>query len=351
MSTALRVVHFLNQLFGGIGGEEKADVSPQVKEGAIGPGKAIEEALKGRGEVVATVICGDNYFAENMEKAAEEVIQLMTPYQPGIVIAGPAFNAGRYGVACGEVCKVVQGKLGIPAVTGMFEENPGVDLYKKDVYIIKTGNSAIGMAQSIAQALNVACKLAAGEKIGRPADEGYFPRGIIKMELSPKNAAERAIDMVVAKIQGKPFQSELAMSKLTERVKPAPAVKSLSSATIAMVTDGGLIPKGNPDKLESRRATRFMAYNIGGLDSFKGKEYVANHVGFDTSFVNQDPDRLLPLDALRALEREGKIGKVHDYFYTCAGVATPMADSEKIGRNLAERLKAEGVDGVILTST
>ena len=31
-----RVVHYLNQFFGQIGGEEKADVPPMVKEGAIG---------------------------------------------------------------------------------------------------------------------------------------------------------------------------------------------------------------------------------------------------------------------------------------------------------------------------
>jgi len=97
----VQVVHYLNQFFGGIGGEEKAEAGPEVHQGALGPGRAIEAALGGQGQVVATVICGDNYFAENIEKASEEVVNLVRPFRPDLVIAGPAFNAGRYGIACG----------------------------------------------------------------------------------------------------------------------------------------------------------------------------------------------------------------------------------------------------------
>jgi glycine reductase len=117
-------------MFGGIGGEEKASVGPQVVEGFVGPGKLVQDTLKDRGNVVATVICGDNYFAENTEEATEKIISLTIPYRLDVLIAGPAFNAGRYGIACGELCKTMQSKLGIPAVTGMYQENPGVDLYR-----------------------------------------------------------------------------------------------------------------------------------------------------------------------------------------------------------------------------
>ena len=58
------------------------------------------------------------------------------------VIAGPAFNAGRYGAACGAVCAAVQRELNLPAVTAMYPENPGTDIYKKEVYILPTGGSA-----------------------------------------------------------------------------------------------------------------------------------------------------------------------------------------------------------------
>ena len=32
---------------------------------------------------------------------------MVKKYNPDLFIAGPAFNAGRYGVACGDICKTV----------------------------------------------------------------------------------------------------------------------------------------------------------------------------------------------------------------------------------------------------
>ena len=40
-----KIVHYLNQFFGGIGGEDKAGVQPEVREEKIGPGIAILQAL------------------------------------------------------------------------------------------------------------------------------------------------------------------------------------------------------------------------------------------------------------------------------------------------------------------
>ena len=87
MSQRLRVAHYLNQFFGGLGGEDKAFEGPKLKDGLIGPGQAVQQALGNRGEVVATIICGDNYFAERTKEASEEVIQLLTPYKPDIRVS------------------------------------------------------------------------------------------------------------------------------------------------------------------------------------------------------------------------------------------------------------------------
>jgi len=346
----LRIVHYLNQFFGGIGGEEKASGGPRVKDGAVGPGRAIQDALKGRGEVVATVICGDNYFAERMQEATQEIVELLTPYRPEVLIAGPAFNAGRYGVACGALCKAVQEKLGIPVITGMYEENPGVGLYKKDLYIIKTTDSARGMAEAVAKMVNLALKLATKQEIGKPSEEGYIPRGILKWEVSERTAAQRSIDMLLAKMQGKPFETDLHLPEF-ERIKPAEPVKKLSSAKIALVTDGGLVPKGNPDKIESAGATKFGKYSIKGIDRLNPEDYEVVHVGYDPTAVRRDPHRLVPLDVMRDLEKEGAFKELNDDFYATTGVATPLENSRRIGQEIAKKLKAEGVDGVILTST
>lgn len=46
-----KVVHYLNQFFGQIGGEEKAGTAPLKKDGAVGPGMALNGAFKGEAEV------------------------------------------------------------------------------------------------------------------------------------------------------------------------------------------------------------------------------------------------------------------------------------------------------------
>ena len=80
-----------------------------------------------------------------LDKATDTIIEMVKKYEPDIFVAGPAFNAGRYGVACGTICKAVEERLGIPVLSGMYEENPGADMFKQDVILVKTGNSAATM--------------------------------------------------------------------------------------------------------------------------------------------------------------------------------------------------------------
>src|SRR5262249_61991205 len=108
----MRVVHYLNQFFAGIGGEAEADTPPLARAGAVGPGVALERALGGEGVIVGTVICGDGLFADRVERTASEVLGLIEGFRPDAVVAGPAFNAGRYGLACGRVCLDVTRRLG-----------------------------------------------------------------------------------------------------------------------------------------------------------------------------------------------------------------------------------------------
>jgi betaine reductase len=346
----LRIVHYLNQFFGGIGGEDRAGIGPQVHEGPLGPGKAIQNALGDRGEIIATAICGDNYFAENIERASEEVINLLSPFQPDLLLAGPAFNAGRYGISCGAVCRAVINQLNIPAVTGMHEENPGVDLYRYEVYIISTDDSVKGMNVAIPRMVNLALRLAANQKIGRPSDEGYFPRGLLVNEISDQTGAERVIAMLMKKLSGQPFESEVSRPNY-DLVTPAPKINDICQAKIALVTDGGLVPKGNPDNIEMRTATRFGRYTFKGMDSLDPEGYEVRHVGYDSVFVREDPNRLVPVDVMRDLEKKGAIGKLHEEFYSTTGVANIVETISRMGQTIAEELKVNGVSGVILTST
>ena len=74
---AFKIVHYLNQFFGGIGGEDTADFRPEVREAVIGPGQALKAALGEDYDIVATVICGDNYFGENLDEATDTIIEMV----------------------------------------------------------------------------------------------------------------------------------------------------------------------------------------------------------------------------------------------------------------------------------
>src|SRR5687768_14761726 len=114
----LRIALYLNQFFGQIGAEEAAGVGPSLVKEPVGPGRALTGLLQDGEAFAGAVICGDNYFAENPELAAKEVIELLNTLKPDLLLAGPAFNAGRYGTACGAVCQIAQESLKLPAVAG-----------------------------------------------------------------------------------------------------------------------------------------------------------------------------------------------------------------------------------------
>lgn len=350
MTDVIRIVHYVNQFFGGLGSEDHADAAPHIKEEPVGPGRGIAQQLGARGQVVATIICGDNYYAEHLEQTQKFVLEAIRKYKPDLFLAGPAFNAGRYGMASGELCAIVQEKLNIPAVTAMFDENPGKDLFHKRVHIIRTDDSVRSMNDALKNMTSLGLKLVQGEKIGRPADEGYFPRGIVVNEPVEETAAKRAVDMVLDKIHDRSYTPELETPKF-EHIAPALPVEDMSTATIALLTDGGLVPKGNPDKMEAHRSVRFATYSIEDLDTLDADNFQANHMGYDNSSVDEDPNRLVPLDALRQLEKEKQIGRIYKNVITTAGVATTLDNSQRIGEEIAAFLVSESVDGAILTST
>jgi glycine reductase len=346
----MRVVHYLNQFFGGLGGEERAGAGLEVREGAVGPGKLLEELLGGDAKVVMTLVCGDNYAVENQKEMIAVAVEKVRAAKADLFVAGPCFQAGRYGMAAGALCAEVQSKLGIPVITGMSEENPGADLYREALYIVDSGANAAKMRDVLSTMTALAKKLMTKAEIGSPREEGYLPRGLIRDKFVAQTGGERLVEMVLAKVKGEPFESEMIATTFAPVAMPA-AVADLSKAKVMLITDGGLVPKGNPDKIQGSAATRWGSYSIEGCDDLKGENYEISHGGYDPQFVRQDPDRLVPLDAMRQLERDGVIGKLHDSFISTSGLANPLSNTRRMGREMAERVKQLGIDAVILTST
>lgn len=346
-----KIVHYINQFFAGIGGEEKADVAPQAEAGAMGPGLALQKELGEGYEIVATVICGDNYFGSNIEKGiVPKLLEIIKKYEPEGFVAGPAFNAGRYGVACGTIAKAVKEELNIPVVTGMYEENPGADMYKKDVHIIATKNSSADMRKSMPKLAALLKKQMEGEEILGPDEEGYMERGIRVNYFNERRGSERAVELLVKKIKGEETYTDYPMPKV-DRVAPAPPLKDLSTAKIALVTSGGIVPQGNPDHIESSSATKWGKYSIEGMDHADKADFMTIHGGYDRAFILEDPDLCIPIDVLRKMESEGKIGKLMDYFISTTGTGTATNNAKRFAEEFVPTLIEDGVDAVLLVST
>ena len=344
----LRVVHYLNQFYAGEGGEDAADHPLTVLPKPIGPGVKLREILGNEAEVVATLVCGDNHAATDHDAFAAEVRQQLRGLAPDLVVAGPAFNAGRYGLACGEVC-LQAAELGIPAVTAMHPENPGVPVYRQHIFILPVGASAITMASDLARLATLGLRLVRKEPIGSPAEGGYLPHGFRHSRLTQLTAAERALDMLAARLQGLPFTTEIPLPEV-ERVDPAPPIQDLARATLALISTGAIVPQGNPGRLKQSNSTEWQKYDIGGLDRLEPGEWEPIHGGYDGSAARTNPNLVVPLDALRLLE--GKIfAQLHPYYYVTAGVGTSVIEARRMAREIAAELHRARIGGVVLTAT
>lgn len=346
-----RVVHVVNQFFGGLGGEEAAGIRPRFLAGARGPG-LLWEKLAGDLKIAGTIVVGDNFAAGNADAAAEEVLALIEEHVSGgpcLLVAGPAFLAGRYGMTCGAVCKAAAARWGIPAVTAMSRGNPAVAEYRKSVVIVETSGDVLGMSEALERMVRVSRHLLDGGDI-LPERDGTLAHGRRDNFLAEETGAMRAIAMLMRKLNGEPFVTEYAMPAF-DRVAPAPPVEACGSIRLALVTSGGIVPRGNPDRIESASASRFGEYGIAGVDALTPRDYQTVHGGYDPTHANADPNRVLPLDVARELEKEGRIGTLHDRYYATVGNATSVERAREFGLQIAGRLLADGVQAVILTST
>ena len=349
MSTRPRVVHYLNQFFAGVGGEEHAGVGVSVRDGIVGPGRALAQALGDRADIVATVVCGDTFINDRAAEAIPEIRAALRAQRPDVVVAGPAFGSGRYGIACAQVCLAAAAE-GIPAITAMHPENPGATSHRTQVVIVPTGETATSLAAAMPAVARLALRRAAREPLGPSEVEGYLSQGRRVVHDRGRPGYQRALDMLLDKLHGRPYVSEVPF-RAPERVTPASPIRELAKARIGMVTTGGLVRKGNPDRQVAASATRFHRHDVAELEALTPEGWEAYHAGYFNHIVNRNPNYVLPLSFLRDLERRGTIGAVHQWIYALPGVSTPVAVSQRLGREIAADLKAGGVEGVLLVAT
>ena len=327
-----------------------------VSDGPAGAARGLQAQLQDRAEVVATIHFGDNYFHEHKDEALAAIMGELERSTPDIVVVGPAFNAGRYGLACVEICLAASERLGLKSVTGMEPENPAVSLYRdahnENVFLFQTTETAAGMAAALKTIAPFACRLAVGDEIGPARVEGYVPRGIRRLTRADRPAVDRAIDMLLAKAAGEPFETEVPM-EVWDKVAPAKPLADVSAAKLAVICTGGVVPWGNPDGFQTSRNNFWRKYNFAELKALEPGKWEAVHGGYNVAFMNQNPHYGVPLDALRVLESEGRIGsgKLYPAYYVIPGNQGSPAVMRRVGQEIGADLKKEGIDGVLLVAT
>jgi len=354
--TGIRVMHYMNQFFAGIGAEEKADAPVGSYEGPGGPGKRLQDLLKDSAEIVVTAYCGDDYFPNHQDEVLEKILKIAKDHNVEMVVAGPAFASGRHGFACIEVCHSVSTSLDLDCVTGVSVDNPALAGYKqyKDrrVFAFPTRGDVSGMEDALSSMARCVLKLAAGSEMGPASEEGYIPRGIRVSTMAEKSGAERAIDMLLNKVAGRSLTTEIPIERL-EKVPVAPRIINLQDAQIALACTAGVVPQGNPDGFTSGfgKIRKWKKYPIDRLKSMQDATWEVLQGGMFCGFMTENPNYGVPLDMCREMEKEGVFARVYPSFYSTSGNVAAVSAMQAAGREMVLDMKAEGVEGVILVST
>jgi len=341
----MKIVHYVNQFFAGMGGEDSAGTGPELRDGAVGPGRKLASLLGDEHEIVVTAVCGDDYAASNPDFAAVLVGQAQERGAE-MVIAGPSFTSGRYGMACARIAAAAS-EAGLPALASMHPENPGLG-EAAGTAVVESAQTARGMKDSLERLAAAARIIAAGEEL--TAQDGRIGPIARTNRLAQRSAAERAVDLVLTRLGGDRDATEIPLPDF-DSVTPAAPVGDVTDALIALVTEGGFVPAGNPDRLESARATKWVRHSLDGLDTAESGSFESVHGGFSTQWANADPNRILPLDVVREMEREGAIGRLHGEYLGTTGNGTTVADARRFGMEWAADLRQQNIQAVILTAT
>ena len=188
----------------------------------------------------------------------------------------------------------------------MYKENPGADMYKNKVYMCPTKNSAAGMRDAVKKMAPLALKLVKGEKIGSSKEDNYMPNGKRVNFFEDKRGAERAVEMLVKKLNGKEYETEYPMPSF-DRVAPGAAIVDMAHAKIALVTSGGIVPKGNPDHIESSSASKYGQYDIEGVMDLTEETYETAHGGYDPDTLTRMLTVFFRLISLKSSSRKARL--------------------------------------------
>ncbi|MBP1854989.1 D-proline reductase (dithiol) PrdB [Clostridioides mangenotii] len=125
-----------------------------------------------------------------------------------------------------------------------------------------------------------------------------------------------------------------------------PVTKELKDMTIALATAAGVHLKSD------------KRFNLAGdttyrvvPDSAKVEDLMVSHGGYDNADANRDINCMFPIDRLHEIVKEGFVKAIAPMHYTfMGGGGDQTAFTEKTGPEIAQKLKEEGVDAVVMTA-
>lgn len=126
--------------------------------------------------------------------------------------------------------------------------------------------------------------------------------------------------------------------------RPWVAGPPLNERRIAILTSAGLHRVG-----DRAFSTVDLSYRvIPGTTRANMLTMTHSSIHFDRTGFREDVNVVFPLDRLHELASEGVIGSVADYHYSLMGAGWPPSAIEPTVRELAARLREDGVDAVCL---
>jgi D-proline reductase (dithiol) PrdB len=123
--------------------------------------------------------------------------------------------------------------------------------------------------------------------------------------------------------------------------------KPLNQARIAVMTTGGIhLAHQKPFEVDGDHSYREISLDT-PLDDFR-----VAHTHYDTNGVAEDVDAVFAIHRLQELAAEGIVGEAHSPTYSFMGYIRDVAGLMEISApEVAQRLKADGVDGVVIGTT
>lgn len=143
----------------------------------------------------------------------------------------------------------------------------------------------------------------------------------------------------------KGLQSEI-FAPITPPSIFTPVTKELKDMKVALATAAGVHLKSD------------KRFSLAGDFSFRevpgdapSSELMVTHGGYDNGDVNKDVNCMFPIDRLRELKEEGLIGEVAEtHIGFMGGGGNQQKFTEETGPQIAQLLKDEGVDAVLMTA-